>query len=291
MMLNKNTTEETMCESTELRRALARAEKLERELAESRRELDRVQALVAARPVRPKRASKKAAPMGEEEMRRISKTMGTADKLAAWLGTTFEDVDALRPYVAKLVKAAKTHFDRPAKGAKTLSRTVIPAFNALAKAAQMDLEPDEQAQVAPALEALARAMAWRKLTAAEPISAPEEEEEHETEPGMDTKEAKDEEETDIKEEAGEIPDEEEDLGDELADRFSSLTLERPLDTSQTFRELFSGREAECERHSAFETEMKGKMKVVSYNGVRLASCLNGKWVYSQATADTPLQFI
>lgn len=296
-MTTYENTEENAEES--LTRALARAERLERELAESRRELERVQALVAARPAR-RKAAKKAAPVGAEEMRRISQTLGSAAKLAAWLGETFAEHDALRAYVAKLVKAAKTHFDRPAKGAKTLSRTVVPAFNALAKAVQMDLEEEERAPLARAMEDLARAMAWRKLTADEPISAPAEEEDSEDRetaeeplvvralraPPGDT--AEDEEEAASEEGAEE---EEDGLGDDLAGRFRTLTLERPLDTSQTFRELFGGREAECENHSAFVCAMNGKMKVVSYKGVRLASCMNGKWVLSQSNADTPLDFI
>ena len=287
-------------ENTEesLTRALARADRLERELAESRRELERVQALVAARPAR-KKAAKKAAPMCAEEMRRISQTLGTAAKLAAWLGETFAEHDALRAYVAKLVKAAKTHFDRPAKGAKTLSRTVVPAFNALAKAVQMDLEEEERAPLARAMEDLARAMAWRKLTAEEPISAPAEEEDREDrDDGEDRETAEEPLERalrappgDTENDEDEEADEEEDLGEELAGRFKTLTLERELDTSQTFRELFGGREAECENHSAFVCAMNGKMKVVSYKGVRLASCMNGKWVLSQSNADTPLDFI
>lgn len=333
MMNDKN---ENTGESTELTRAIARADRLERELAESQRELGRVQALVAARPAR-KSATKKAVPMSEDEMHCISQTLGTACKLAVWLGETFGEHDVLRTYVAKLVKVVKKHFDRPAKGAKTLSRTVIPAANALAKAVQMDLDQGDKETLASALEKLARAMAWRKLTAMEPISAPDEDEEEDE--GVETtspaqkplgcslnlhtpaKNKKANDANDEKEEEEEEMDEEDDgLGDEparrvttstpppahnedgwevdgwglddkLVDMFTTMTLEKALDTSRTFRELFAGREAECENHSAFVVTMNGKMKVVSYKKTRLASCMNGKWVYSQTNADTPLEFI
>jgi hypothetical protein len=64
--------------------------------------------------------------------------------------------------------------------------------------------------------------------------------------------------------------------------------------SNTFNDLFKGREMDCLAYTGFTStsKMNGRipMLIISYNGVRLATSVKNKWTYTD-TAEIPFVMI